>query len=75
MPHLKMEMGLLNTRHVASSTRRVGDLIFSEPIFTVEHERRCCDSLLLCSPVTLQLESVGSLLPTTFNFQKNSRKV
>jgi hypothetical protein len=31
-------MRLLNARHVASSTRGVGDLIFSEPTFTVEHE-------------------------------------
>jgi hypothetical protein len=38
MPHLKMEMRLLNTRHVASDTRGVGDLIFPEPTFTVEHE-------------------------------------
>jgi hypothetical protein len=39
MPNLKVEMRLLNTRHVASSgTRGVGDLIFSESAFTVEHE-------------------------------------
>jgi hypothetical protein len=38
MPDLKMEMRFLNTRDVASSTRGVSDLIFSEPVFTVEHE-------------------------------------
>ena len=38
MPDLKMEMWLLNARHVASSTRGVRNLIFSESIFTVEHE-------------------------------------
>jgi hypothetical protein len=38
MADLKMEMRLLNTRHVASSTRGVGALIFSEPTFIVEHE-------------------------------------
>jgi hypothetical protein len=40
MPHLKMQMWLLNTRHVASGTRGVADLIFSKPISTVEHEQR-----------------------------------
>jgi hypothetical protein len=38
MPHLKMKMGLLNARHVVSGTGGVGDLIFSEPTFTVEYE-------------------------------------
>src|SRR4029450_588330 len=48
MSHLKVEMRLLNTRHVVSGTRGVGDLIFSEPTFTVEHEWGLLDSLQPC---------------------------
>jgi hypothetical protein len=40
MPNLKVEMRLLNARHVAFSGSGVADPIFSEPTFTVEHERR-----------------------------------
>jgi hypothetical protein len=40
MPNLKVEMRLLNARHVAFSGFGVADPIFSEPTFTVEHERR-----------------------------------
>src|ERR1700756_3840169 len=39
MSDFKMEMRLLNTRHFACSAFGVGDLIFSESIFTVEHHR------------------------------------
>ena len=38
MPHLEVEMRLLNARHFASATRGVGDLIFSKPTLAVEHE-------------------------------------
>src|SRR5215469_12976576 len=39
MSDFKMEMRLLNTRHFACSAFGVGNLIFSESIFTVEHHR------------------------------------
>jgi hypothetical protein len=54
MPHFKMKMRLLNARHAASRTRGVGELIFSGPTFTVEHEWQLFDSLQPCFPVTLQ---------------------
>src|SRR5262245_41823758 len=59
-----MEMRLLNARHFASGTRGVDTLIFSEPIFTVEHEWRCCDSLRHCCPVILQLDTLVRCYPT-----------
>ena len=49
MPDLKMEMRLLNARHIASSTRGVADMIFSEPSFSVEHQQSGLSALLRAS--------------------------
>src|SRR5215469_6586304 len=52
MPDLKMEMRLLDTRHFDSSTRGVGDLIFSEAICVVEYERAASSTPLHSNHLT-----------------------
>jgi hypothetical protein len=58
MPNLKVEMRLLNARHVAFSGFGVADPIFSEPTFTVEHERRLESAEIGALPNTLLIKEL-----------------